>query len=205
MTAPTDGRVVAYEFTQGERIYLGPIAEELGVSTTPVRDALNRLVAEDLVIKESKKGFIALTLTEDNLKGHYELTRELLCRELEQIKPPERRRLSECETIAGVLTKLNRRKHPDCKALATYTGELFAHLVAIGENPLAVHSIKRSNDHLYYIRTVECQILETVQSDLTCMCELLLAGECEALIEAINAYHDKRLSLMRTLIDFARR
>lgn len=197
-------RVIAYDFSQGQRIYLAPIAKQLGVSTTPVAQALNRLAAEGLILKCPRKGFIALTLSEDNLKGHYELTRRVLLKELGNLEPTIRGRLSEFEPIAAVLSKLKRRRPANGKALATYTGQIFAHIAALTGDPLAVRSIKRANDHLYYIRTIECQILENDQSELRCFCELLLTSQSEQLISAINAYHDKRVSLLQTLLDFLR-
>jgi DNA-binding GntR family transcriptional regulator len=198
-------RVISYEFAPGRRIYIEPIAKELGVSTTPVREALNRLVAEDLVIKAPRKGYIAMTLSEDNLVGHYELARQLLSAELGKLEPSTRHKLSDNKSIAGVLKKLNRHASVDSDTLATYTGDIFVQIASVHENRLAVHAINRANDHLYYIRTIECQILEHVQSELTSFCELLLAAQCEELISAIHAYHDKRISLLHTLLDFLRR
>lgn len=197
-------RVVAYDFAPGQRIYLEPIAKQLGVSLSPVQAALNRLAAEGLVIKASRKGFIAMTLSEDNLVGHYELTRQLLIRELGQLGPTPCRKLSENESIAHVLNKLNRRVPAHGGSLATYTGEIFACIASLAENDLVVQSINRANDHLFYIRTVECQILDSVQRELTYLCELVLAAQREELISAIHAYHDKRLLFLQTLLNFMR-
>lgn len=197
-------RIIAYEFRQGQRIYLEPIATELGVSTTPVREALNRLAEKDLVIKAPRKGFIAMTLSEDNLEGHYELTRILLSHELANLEPAARQKLPECEPIASVLNKLKRRRQSDVSTLACYTGEIFSDIGCLRENSRVVNSIGTANDHLYYIRTVECQHLDDVRSELVCLCELLLAGFCEELISAIDAYHDRRIALLPTLMDVLR-
>ncbi len=48
------------------------ISEELGVSRTPVREALHRLEQENL-IKDSSKGMTVLGITEDDLKVIYEI------------------------------------------------------------------------------------------------------------------------------------
>jgi DNA-binding GntR family transcriptional regulator len=198
-------RLVAYEFPQGQRIYLEPIAAELGVSTTPVREALNRLAAEDLVIKASQKGFIAMHLNRDRLRGHYELTRLLLTHELEGLNAAKRRKLPEFEPIAGVLYKLNRRAISDANTLAAYTGEIFVHIGSLGENADLIDSIGRANDHLHYIRTIECHFLQDVQNELRRLCELLLASRCKELLQAIHDYHDTRIDLLPKLLEFARR
>lgn len=194
---------IAYAFPPGRRIYLQPIADALGVSTTPVREALNRLVAEDLVIKAPRKGFVAISLSKENLLGYYELTRLLLVKELEGLDAAERQKLPGCEPIAGVLFKLNRRAISDVNTLAGYTGEVFYHIASLGGNMQVIRSIGRANDHLYYIRTLEGRHLENVQSELVLLCELLLAGRCEVLLEKIRRYHDLRMAILPTLFAWA--
>lgn len=198
-------RVISYDFPQGERIYLEPIANSLGVSTTPVREALNRLAAEALVIKAPRKGFFSMTLSEDNVVGHYELTRLLLSHELEKLQPTARRKLTECEPVARVLNKLNLRPVTDANVLAAYTAEVFVRIASLSENSSVILSIATANDHLHFIRTLECQHMEHAKSEIACMCELLLAGHCDELIAAIHEYHDRRLELLPALLDVLRR
>ncbi|MEM8817694.1 MAG: GntR family transcriptional regulator [Pseudomonadota bacterium] len=197
--------VIAYEFAQGQRIYLEPIAESLGVSTTPVREALNRLAAEGLVIKAPRKGFIALTLNAKTLLGHYELTKLLLVHELEGIDGEARKRLPECEPVADTLYKLNRSAISSPVTLAVYTGRVFRQFASLGGNSHVIRSIERANDHLHYIRTVECRHLQNIHGQLVLMCELLLGSRCEELLETIESYHDTRIELLPDLLDLARR
>jgi DNA-binding GntR family transcriptional regulator len=198
-------RVITYAFPQGKRIYLQPLADALGVSTTPVREALNRLAAEDLVIKAPRKGFVALGLSGDNLLDYYDLTRLLLAKELHGLDIDTRRKLHEFEPVAVLLYKLNRRALSDPNTLATYTGEVFAEIASLGDNEHVVQSIRHANDHLHFIRTIECQHLEDVQRELIRLCELVLAGRCEELLRAIHVYHDKRVQVLSTLLEVAGR
>ncbi|HET6630071.1 MAG TPA: GntR family transcriptional regulator [Woeseiaceae bacterium] len=193
-------RVIAYEFSEGERIYIERIAEQLGVSTTPVREALNRLAERNLVIKAPRKGFIAMTLSEANLLGHYWLIRILLTHEIEMLDAQARRNLPKDEPIARMLTRLQRPRQSDVGLLARYTAGVFARMGSLRENAMVVHAIDTANDHLYYIRTVECQHLDDVPGELIAFCELLLAGRCEALIAAIDSYHDRRVALLPELM-----
>jgi DNA-binding GntR family transcriptional regulator len=197
--------VITRAFPEGQRIYLEPLADALGVSTTPVREALNRLAAEDLVIKAPRKGFIATTLSVPSLKGYYEFTRLLLSRELEGLDAAARRKLPEFEPIAVVLYKLNRRVLSDADTLAAYTGEVFLTIASSGENEQVVSSISRANDHLFYIRMLECRHMKNVQDELKRFCELLLAGRCDDLVREIHGYHDKRVEILPTLLEAARR
>jgi DNA-binding GntR family transcriptional regulator len=198
-------RVIAYEFPQGERIYLDPLAADLGVSTTPVREAMNRLAAKDLVIKAPRKGFFALTLSPENLAGNYELTRLLLTHELEGLDEALRRRLPQYEPIAAILNKLKRPQKPGIEALTRYTAETFLAIGAMRKHPHVIEPIGNANDHLYYIRTLECRHFGNVINELGNLCELVLADRCKELVAEIGAYYEKRLSLLPRLIEFATR
>lgn len=197
--------IIACSFPQGQRIYLQPLADALGVSTTPVREALNRLAAEDLVVKAPRKGFTAMRLSRDNVLGYYELTRLLLARELEGLSPAGRQKLPEFEPVAGVLFKLNRRVLTDVNTLAGYTGEVLFDIASVSENAHAMRSISHANDHLLYIRTVECRHLENVQDELKLLCELVLSGRSDDLLKAIHTYHDKRIEALPALFELAKR
>lgn len=196
---------IRYAFPDGRRIHLQPLADALGVSTTPIREALNRLAAEDLVIKAPRKGFIAISLSEDNLRGYYELTRRLVTQELEKLDTAARDKLSEYEPIAGVLYKLNRRTLSDAEVLADYAGQAFYDIAALNENVHAMRLAEHANDQLFFIRTAECRHLENVQDELKLLCELLLAGRCEELLEQVGRYHEKRIGALEALLNIARR
>jgi len=195
---------IAYEFRQGRRIYMEPIAEGLGVSTTPVREALNRLAAEGLVIKAPRKGFIALTLNADKLLGHYELTKLLLVHELEALDTKTRSRLPQYEPVANILFKLNRSVISNAGTLAGYTGLLFRELASLGGNRHVIRSVDRANDHLYYIRTIECTHFQDIRAQLIGMCELLLGRHCEELLRTLERYHQTRMELLPDMLELAR-
>ena len=196
-------KVIGHTFPQGGRIYLQPLADDLGVSTMPVRDALNRLAAEDLVIKAPRKGFIARSLSADDLLGYYDLTRLLMVKELEGLDDAARRKLPEFEPIALVLHKLIRRAISSADTLAAYTGEVFACIAALGGNDHVVLAVARANDNLHYIRTLECRHLDNVQSELVELCEHVLTGRCEELIHTIHRYHARRIELLPALLGTA--
>jgi DNA-binding GntR family transcriptional regulator len=193
-------RLVACEFAQGERIYLEPIAEALGVSTTPVREAMNRLAERDLVVKAENKGFFAMTLSEARLRGHYELTRLLLTLGLEDLPPAAQREMHNYAPIAEIANKLNRRVITDVGTLARYTGEIFGALATLIDNSAVQLAVDRANDHLYFVRTLECRHVDDVQGQLKRFCELLLSGKRDELVAAIHAYHEQRIALLPELL-----
>ena len=193
-------RLIAYEFPPGRRIYLEPIAESLGVSTTPVREAMNRLAERDLVIKAENKGFYAMTLSEARVKGNYELACLLLTLGLESLQPAAEKAMQTHAPIAELLNRLNRRVVTDGHTLARYTGELFNAIAAFLDNSAARQAIDMANDHLYFMRTLECRHGLDVQSELKRLCELFLSGKRSELIGELKAYQDKRLELLQLML-----
>lgn len=198
-------RVVAYEFQQGKRIYLGRIAEEHGTSTWPVRQVFDQLAAEGLVIKAPRKGFHAMTLSEEEVTGWYLITRHLVSLTLETLGTEARRRLSEFESIAALLNRLNRHAVPDPKTLTNATAKIFGHIADSTEKHPIVEMISRTNDQLFYLRTLECRILDGIQCELIAFCELLLADDLETLVTKFEAYHDRRLAIVPELVALSRR
>lgn len=198
-------RVIAYEFPQGKRIYLERIAEEHGTSTWPVRQILDQLAAQGLVIKAPRKGYYAMTLNEEEVTGWYLITRHLISLALETFGDAARRRLAESELIDGVLARLNASVVSDPATLANATAKIFECIADLTEKHPIVETIGRTNEQLFYVRTLECRRLDGVQYELIALCELLLGNARDAAIEEIKAYHDRRLAIVPELMEMSRR
>jgi DNA-binding GntR family transcriptional regulator len=56
----------------GERLKLEEVAERLGISPTPLRQALARLQAEGIVHSEPRRGLYVVSLTHEDLRDLYE-------------------------------------------------------------------------------------------------------------------------------------
>src|SRR4051794_3328664 len=50
------GRIMHHAFLPGDKLDVQQLADDLGVSRTPVKDAINRLTAEGLVVLQSRRG-----------------------------------------------------------------------------------------------------------------------------------------------------
>ncbi|HBW12591.1 MAG TPA: hypothetical protein DEF30_02045 [Proteiniclasticum sp.] len=61
-------KLIMNHFKPGERIWEEHLAEELGVSRTPVREAINQLVAEGFIENRPRKGIFAAEITKDELR-----------------------------------------------------------------------------------------------------------------------------------------
>lgn len=55
--------IMAYRFRPGQQLLIGELADRLGVSSTPIREALIRLQAESLLAPLHRRGFFARVLS----------------------------------------------------------------------------------------------------------------------------------------------
>ena len=68
-----DKAILNGEFLPGEEMPEAAIAEKLGVSATPVREAINRLAADGLVVKEANKRPRVIILSEKEIHDLYDV------------------------------------------------------------------------------------------------------------------------------------
>ena len=64
-------QIRAGELTPGQRVNENIICEELGVSRTPVREALIQLAAEGVLENQARKGFTIYSMTEKDIREIY--------------------------------------------------------------------------------------------------------------------------------------
>lgn len=69
--------IIYQEYQPGARLVDQDIAERLSVSRTPVREALNRLAAEGLVLSIPRRGVFVTELSEKDIKEIYEVRESL--------------------------------------------------------------------------------------------------------------------------------
>ncbi|PZN28300.1 MAG: hypothetical protein DIU71_16200, partial [Proteobacteria bacterium] len=84
-------------------LQVGILADELGTSSTPVREALVRLAAERMIAYVPHRGFVAKTVTEQELHGLYTVNMTLLQAALNVLDEPPHapQTLAASETLGG--------------------------------------------------------------------------------------------------------
>jgi DNA-binding GntR family transcriptional regulator len=73
------GRIMHHAFLPGEKLDIQRLADDLGVSRTPVKDAINRLTSEGLVVLRSRRGTYVATLTPAVLRDLFEMRMMIEC------------------------------------------------------------------------------------------------------------------------------
>jgi DNA-binding GntR family transcriptional regulator len=73
VAAALRGRIMSGELRPGTRIRLEEVAAQLGVSITPVREALLTLRGEDMVELEPRKGYVVAPLSQQDILDVFQL------------------------------------------------------------------------------------------------------------------------------------
>ncbi|MGI8854909.1 MAG: GntR family transcriptional regulator [Thermomicrobiales bacterium] len=73
------GRIMHHAFLPGDKLDIQQLADDLGVSRTPVKDAINRLTSEGLVVLRSRRGTYVATLTPAALRDLFETRTMIEC------------------------------------------------------------------------------------------------------------------------------
>ena len=185
--------LLAQALVPGQLLQIGVLADELGVSTTPVREALTRLAAERLIMSVPKRGFFARTPSEDDIFGLYSVNRTIL--DAAVGRWPEVNPAPSSGDDAAPIAIQER----SAEQLARQTGELFLQVAlrsGVGE---FAEIVRNMNDRLHHARVLECEIVPDAFVEVDRIAELIAAHDRVQLRPALETYHNQRLGLAASI------
>jgi DNA-binding GntR family transcriptional regulator len=182
--------LLAQTLVPGQLLQIGVLADELGVSTTPVREALTRLAAERMIMSVPKRGFFARTPSEDDILGLYSVNQTIL--DAAVLRWPEAAQPVAATQAAPEVPVQDR----SAEQLARQTGELFLQIATRSGVGEFAEIVRNMNDRLHHARVLECEIVPNVFVDMGRIEALVAAADRVQLREALKAYHDERLRLV---------
>ncbi|MGV8853090.1 MAG: GntR family transcriptional regulator [Devosia sp.] len=151
------GRIMSLEIAPGTRISVDAVARHLGVSQTPIREALTRLEAEGLVIKTHLVGYSAAPqLSPAQLAELYEL--RLLLEPFAARKCATAMSQSGIEHLAGLCVEMEELAQSEgLNAYAQFAQiDMAFHdqIAASAGNGLVVEALARLHTHVHLFRLV---------------------------------------------------
>ncbi|MCW3847921.1 GntR family transcriptional regulator [Sphingomonas sp. LB-2] len=164
-------------YAPGARLEANRIAEELGVSMTPVRDVLHRLVGESLVEARAGEGFHVPRYSEAALRDLYEWHSALVLMAVRTARNP---------LVTDAL---------DSETIAARTAQLFERIGEMAPNREIRAAISSVGDRLHPFRMIESEVLEPLIGELD---EFALVNA--GLPQAIRRYHLRRMKAVTELI-----
>ena len=159
------------------------LANDLGVSITPVRDSLNRLVGEGLVDLTPGEGFRVAALSEQRL-------REILLVNLALLKYA-----LAYDWIPADVTTLDHAQ----ESFAERVAAAFVKLAEGSKNGFLVAFVVHINERLHFVRELEPGIIPSARSRLSAIERSLASGGSD-LPQIVDYYHEATLLHVPQLI-----
>jgi DNA-binding GntR family transcriptional regulator len=169
-------------FRPGERLDPAVLADKLSASTTPVREALDRLVGEGLVETRTGSGFHLPALDEPGLKDMYAWSSELLALALRGWVP---------EGEAGASNPSESRDEES--SVAERTSRLFSVIAARSSNREHALAVARLNARIHAVRATEPLALAPDSDELDMIEAAVNADDRAALRRLLVGYHRRRI------------
>ncbi|MBU0723983.1 MAG: GntR family transcriptional regulator [Alphaproteobacteria bacterium] len=147
---------VEYRFRPGQKVNEVELADRMGVSRTPVREALNRLVRDGFMTFVPNKGFYAREISPDTVRDLYELRAaiehsafRLAC---------QRGSDAEIEAAARIWEKAVTRKRAGLLQDMSEADEAFHLAIArLSQNVQIVDALERLNARIRFFRRTDME------------------------------------------------
>lgn len=164
----------------GMRLEGAKLADELGVSVTPVRDSLNRLVGERLVELWPGEGYRVARLSERLLRDLLVFNRDLLCRTAKALGPG----------AIGIDPSEAGAPYPERAA------QVFLEIAIASGNAVVIEAVEGLNDRLHLARCIDPELVPQCEAEFAAFVALL-QGDVDpaARIDWLSAYHERRCDL----------
>ncbi|WP_409018876.1 hypothetical protein [Brevundimonas vesicularis] len=163
-------RAIAGAFSPGKPIIILDEAQSLGLSTTPIREALAWLGGEGLIERAPAGGYAGLRLDPASLAGRYRLRLHCLEKGLE-----------------GAVPGINATPHAD-------PTRLFRHIVAAAADPALVAVYDRVQATIERFARAEARLLGDMPTALETVADLLANGQEPQAAERLRDFHERRIS-----------
>jgi DNA-binding GntR family transcriptional regulator len=190
LTSEVRGRLIdaimTGELKPGDRLILDKLAERLGVSRTPVRDALLRLVSEGIVEPADRRGYVIRELTASEIDNNFD---SRLAIEAHAAARLAQRGGEALTKVRAVLAEVSAQSNGSAVSFYEANRKVHRAIVEAAGNPQllvffdAIWGQAVSNQ--VYLSFFRAESDKSFESDHLALIEVLAAGDPEAAREAL--------------------
>lgn len=189
-------RAIRFDFKPGERINESALTRELQVSRTPLREALNRLVAEGFLTLAAGQGFFCRPLSPDRILELYELRCALECEALRLGVA----RASD-DAIAAFVADLDRTEtayatETDLPALLDMDEAFHMGLAGLCGNDEILRLLRNVNERIRYVRLINLRQVQAAQATglgaHRIIADAVQARDTDAAVRALRQHIERR-------------
>ncbi|WP_244470256.1 GntR family transcriptional regulator [Microvirga vignae] len=198
-------RIISLQFQPGMRLNIDRLAKELGISPTPLREALNRLAALKLIRVEAYKGFSVEPLLDPIQLSNLAAVRRLLeSYALERFSgAPDPKILAALHDDVKQMEKLAKGRSFDGIVFNEMDRRFHERIVAAANNEVLLDSYKALNVHIQIARLFQQRAAKhalAANLEHRRLIDALERADTQGSLEALRIHLDNGLERLVTLI-----
>lgn len=178
----------------GEQINPREIAQKLGLSTMPIRDALKHLVDEGLVVRKPRVGFFVRSFTDEEIREIMEMRKlyELYCLDkyFDQI---DRQKLQECLRRCQEFNSLSEKNNDSFEEIDDCIHNI---IVRASGNAFLMKGYNNIKDFIILIRRLVRSSTPKANEEHIALIESILEGNKERAKHILESHLDRVTSLL---------
>jgi DNA-binding GntR family transcriptional regulator len=192
---------ISYELLPGDRVNEIELADRLGVSRTPLREALNRLTSEGFLSMKPGKGFFRRPLDAKDVFDLYEFRR---C--LETAAAPLAIARAGDEAIGGIRSflEISRADVParTISDLVLLDESFHEQLMALSGNDEMLRVLRNLNGRIRFVRWIDMENgrRNTTQSEHLAIIDAVAARNAPRAVALLNGHIERRLDQIVAVI-----
>ena len=187
-------KILKGELKPGERLIEVALAQRLGVSRTPVREAIHKLEQEGLVVMAPRKGAQVATISAQSVRDVLEVRKAMeclaVCLAISRITPQERIALRQAEEAFAAASRGN-----DLRLIAQKDEEFHKVIYMATKNPKLDMLLNNLREQMYRYRfeyIKDANMREDLRREHREITDAIIKGECERAKAAISIHIDNQ-------------
>lgn len=206
-------KAIDFEFKPGERLNESALTGALEVSRTPLREALNRLVAEGFLTFDSGKGFFCRPLSPEKILELYQLRSAVETEAL--IRAIDIARDDDIDAVMAYLDEVEETysTSKDLNELLQMDEEFHIKLASLSGNTELLRVLKNTNERIRYVRIINLRLLRDRKQNVGAhsismsqhrvVLEALKARKLEDAVSALRKHIERRSEQTVELVQVA--
>jgi DNA-binding GntR family transcriptional regulator len=186
-------KILERELRPGEKVLVDEVAHRLGVSRTPVKDALNRLALEGLIEKVARRGTFVTTLSPRDVAELFDLRLVLESYAAQKVleKGKVELLLAEMGKCMADIDRIAESDDPDYDAYMSSNRDLHLALIRLADNNRLLQMYESLNIHIQVARVHYSHSVESVaqtQQEHQAIYEAFESGDLEQMNQSIATH-----------------
>jgi DNA-binding GntR family transcriptional regulator len=197
--------LINYRFPPSDRLQAADLADRLGVSATPVREALIRLYAEGMLMSIPNRGFFTKPLNLEEMSELYEMAFVLMRHAIEKnvtaftmsgIAQPAEFTFDENGRVASLPAEA-------LESYAEFIELLYERIVSLSKNEAMIAVTRNFVDRTHYVRMLDLEMpghIDELAAGTVSLIEQLQQGDVAGAIDILGRQLRRKLGVLPELV-----